>query len=176
VIDGLAIDPATAAEQPVIENLVQLYIHDFSELFVGTARGDLSDDGRYKVDIPLADWWQRPDHVPLLIRYRGRLAGFALLNTSPHGGEPVDFNMAEFFIVRKYRRLGIGTAAAHAIFAFYPGRWEAAVMRGNASAREFWAACIAGHAQTITMIADDLADTRWDGTLFRFEVKSPPDA
>jgi predicted acetyltransferase len=173
VIDGLAITVATAAEQPVIENLVQLYIHDFSELFGGTARGDLSDDGRYKVDIPLDDWWAQPDHVPLLIRYHGKLAGFALINANPHSGDPVDRNMAEFFIVRKYRRLGLGTATAHAIFARYPGHWEAAVMRGNASARLFWAGCIAGCALITAMTEADVADARWDGTLFRFEVRSP---
>jgi predicted acetyltransferase len=173
VIDGLAIAVATADEQSVIENLVQLYIHDFSELFGGTARGDLSDDGRYKVDIPLYNWWQRPDHVPLLIRYHGKLAGFALLNASPHSGEPVDRNIAEFFIVRKYRRLGIGTAAAHAIFARYPGRWEAAVMRGNASARAFWACCIGNCPLIAAMTADTVADARWDGTLFRFEARHP---
>ena len=54
-MNGPSLDIASAAERLVLENLVQLYIHDFFELFAGTSRGDLSNDGRYSVDIPLAN-------------------------------------------------------------------------------------------------------------------------
>ncbi len=170
MIDGLAIDPASAAERPVLENLIQLYIHDFSELFAGTPRGNLSDDGRYAIDIPVERWWQRDDHLPLLFRLQGKLAGFALLNATPHGMAPVDHNVAEFFVVRKYRRAGLGTAAAHALFSRYPGRWEAAVMRGNAGARAFWQRCIASHPQLAGMADAESSNFTWDGTIFRFEI------
>ena len=169
-VGDLAIDIATAAERPVLENLVQLYIHDFSELFAGTPRGDLSDDGRYRVDIPLDRWWQAADHIPLLLRLDGRLAGFALLNAAPHGIAPVDHNVAEFFVVRKYRRAGLGTAAAHALFSRYPGRWEAAVMRGNSAARGFWERCITTHPALIDIAIADSTHFSWNGTIFRFRI------
>jgi predicted acetyltransferase len=167
---GLHIAIAAADERSVVDNLVQLYIHDFSELFAGTARGDLGNDGRYVVDIPVALWWQDTDRIPLLIRIDGKLAGFALVNAVAHSGETVDRNMAEFFIVRKYRRLGAGTAAAHAIFSRYPGRWEAAVMRANHGARDFWTHSIASHPGAHGMTAADCHDDRWNGTLFRFTI------
>ncbi len=170
MIDGLAIDSARADEQPVIENLVQLYIHDFSELFAGTPRGDVAADGRYVVDIPLANWWREADHVPLLFRLHGTLAGFALLNAHTHSGAPADHNIAEFFVLRKYRRLGVGRAAAQALFSRYPGRWEAAVMRANTGARAFWHQAIGSHPALRHMEAAERGHFTWDGTIFRFVI------
>ncbi len=171
MIAAVSVDPATAAEQSVIANMVQLYIHDFSGLFAGTPRCDLDDDGLYRPDIPLADWWRLPDHLPLLLRVDGKLAGFALINGHGHGGVPVDRNVAEFFVVRKYRRTGVGGAAALAIFSRYQGQWEAAVMRANTGARAFWAATIAAHPGVTGIEVEDCHDDRWNGTLFRFAIR-----
>lgn len=172
MIDGLAIDIAGPADRPVLENLLQLYIHDFSELFAGTPRCDLGDDGRYLTEIPLSDWWQKPGHIPLLLRSGGRLAGFALLNTFAHSGAVVDRNMSEFFVVRKYRRLGLGLAAAHLLFSHYPGRWEAAVMRKNIAARSFWQRAITSHPGLARIDIADRSHFTWDGTIFRFDIAS----
>jgi predicted acetyltransferase len=168
--DRVAIEVAAASEASIIANLLQLYIHDFSELFAGTSRCDLDDDGLYRPDIPLVDWWRLAGHVPLLIRVDGRLAGFALINDHGHSGAAVDRNVAEFFIVRKYRRTGVGTVAARAIFGRWPGQWEAAVMRANTGARAFWARAIAGHPKAGAIAADDCRDDRWNGTIFRFAI------
>jgi predicted acetyltransferase len=168
--DRVAIDQAAASEASIIANLLQLYIHDFSELFAGSSRCDLDDDGLYRPDIPLADWWRLPGHVPLLLRVDGRLAGFALINAHGHSGAAVDRNVAEFFIVRKYRRTGIGTAAAQAIFTRYPGQWEAGVMRANTGAAQFWQRTIAGHPGVGAITSEDCRDDRWNGTIFRFAI------
>ena len=83
-------------------------------------RGELKDDGTF-IDYPLDDYWNEPGRIPLLIRREGYIAGFALLNTVTHSGHPADRNMAEFFIVRKHRRNGVGLAVAREIFSRYPG-------------------------------------------------------
>jgi predicted acetyltransferase len=169
-MDGLTVAIADASERTVFDNLLQLYVHDFSELFAGTPRGDVGDDGRYVVDIPIGNWWQHADHVPLLFRWHGKLAGFALLNATTHSGARADHNIAEFFVLRKYRRMGIGAAAAQALFSRYPGRWEAAVMRANTGARRFWEAAITGHPAVQHIDIADSTHFRWDGTIFRFEI------
>lgn len=46
------------------------------------------------------------------IRVGGALAGFALLNKASHCGRSVDYNMGEYFIVRTFRRDGIGAQVA----------------------------------------------------------------
>jgi len=68
----------------------------------------------------LEDWRQRPWAIALLILLAIAfgiqivLAGFALLNDKSHTGDKVDRNVAEFFVLRKYRGSGIATAAAEA--------------------------------------------------------------
>ncbi|QUD90713.1 GNAT family N-acetyltransferase [Phenylobacterium montanum] len=149
--------------------MMQLYAHDFSEQWAGSERGELDEHGRF-VDYPLEPYWRDPDHIPLLLRSDGHLIGFALLNAEAHSGRPTDRNMAEFFIVRKHRRGGLGTLAAHAIFALYPGQWEAAVARRNLAALAFWRRAAASDPQVSEIEEIDLDDASWNGPVIRFRV------
>src|SRR5204862_2827993 len=96
VTDRLRVDLATIEERDVVARLLELYAHDFSE-----RNGvDVRDDGTYGYRY-LDAYWTEPDRHPLLFRVDGRLAGLALVRTGP----PID--MAEFFVLRKYRRGGV---------------------------------------------------------------------
>ncbi|HWA59809.1 MAG TPA: GNAT family N-acetyltransferase, partial [Caulobacteraceae bacterium] len=167
------VSPATAAERPALEAMMQLYVHDFSEQFpvarAGHERFDLGDDGRFQ-PYPLDAWWREADHIPLLIRADGRLAGFALVDARSHAGEAVDRDMAEFFIARKFRRGGVGRAAAHAIFRRWPGTWEAAVARRNRPALAFWRQAVATCPGAVPIAELDRDDDRWNGWILRFRT------
>jgi predicted acetyltransferase len=165
----LDIAVARPDERPALENMFQLYVHDFSEKWAGERRGELGDDGRFGPH-PLQSYWTEPDHVPLLLRRKGRLVGFALLNAVGHAGRAVDRNMAEFFVVRKHRRGGVGAAAAHAVFSRYPGQWEAAVARRNAGALAFWRRCVASHPAVRELEELEVASAAWDGWILRFRI------
>lgn len=167
-LDGLAIDPVHADERPLLENLTQLYLHDFSELFAGTQRLDLGETGLFRLDPPLDRWWQAADHVPLLLRWHGHPAGFALVNADSHMGMPVDRAIVEFFVVRKYRRLGLGLATARSLFARWPGPWEIAVLRANRGAAAFWERAITGDPTASEVVVHDRSDAKWDGPVYRF--------
>ena len=52
-------------------------------------------------------------------------------------------DMAEFFIIRGRRRLGVGMKAAQAIWRRFPGKWEVRVRDRNRGAKEFWAGTVA---------------------------------
>jgi predicted acetyltransferase len=162
---------AAAVDRPTIENLMQLYIHDFSEHWSGRSEGELLNTGRFP-DYPLDPYWSDPNCVPLMLRGDGKLAGFALLNHAGHGGRPVDRNMAEFFVVRKYRRAGLGRLAAHQIFTRYPGQWEVAVARRNLVALAFWRRVIAQHPLAIDVDESDVASSAWNGPLIRFRLRA----
>jgi hypothetical protein len=58
-----------------------------------------------------------------------RLAGFVLMRNLEES-TPVH-SIAEFFILRKYRRRGMGKAAAHQIFGMFPGQWRVAQTEDN---------------------------------------------
>jgi predicted acetyltransferase len=164
---------APAEDSSAIENMMQLYIHDFSELWSGTSRGELAEDGLFP-RYPLEAYWSKTDHIPLLIRVDGSLAGFALLNASAHSGLPVDRNIAEFFVVRKHRRGGVGTTAAHAIFSDHPGVWEAAVARRNVGALAFWRSAVARCDLVEDVEELDLETGAWNGAVIRFRVRNDP--
>jgi predicted acetyltransferase len=81
----------------------------------------------------------------------------------------LDHALAEFFILRKYRRLGIGSQAAKLVFERFPGRWEMAVMKNNRPALSFWRCTIAA------VIPENVEEcegdgNRWLGTVFCFRA------
>ncbi len=165
---------AALEEKAALANLFQLYVHDFSELWSGTDDGELDDDGRF-APYPFLDvYWGDASRIPLLARIDGRLAGFALINAISHSGLAVDRNVAEFFIVRKHRRNGAGTAVAQRVFQLYPGLWEAAVARRNTGALAFWRKAVGGCPGLTEAQELDRRTKEWDGPILRFRIKSAP--
>lgn len=130
---------ATPDHEPVLANLVELYIHEFTEWI----DLEIGPDGRFGYgQLPL--YWIEPDRYPFLLEVDGKLAGFVLIRRgrSASGGEDV-WDVAEFFILRRYRRRGLGIQAAHRIWRSFPGRWQIRVMEENKPGRRFWANAIA---------------------------------
>lgn len=166
----LSLEIADPSERVTLHNLMQLYVHDFSEHWSGTSNGNLQANGRF-ADYPLDAYWRDAEHIPLILRIEDHPIGFALLNNISHSGEPVDRNMAEFFIVRKHRRSGIGRQAAQTIFSRYPGIWETAVARRNVAALAFWRKAAGQHPQASELQELDIASPAWNGPVIRFRIK-----
>jgi predicted acetyltransferase len=51
--------------------------------------------------------------------------------------------MDQFFVLKKYRRSGLGKAMALRVFSQLPGYWEVGQMPDNTPAQAFWRAVIA---------------------------------
>jgi predicted acetyltransferase len=165
--DSVTVTDALPAHAPIIQNLVQLYTHDFSEYWAGTSRGDLHPDGRFD-EYPLDDYWTRSNWSPLLIWNHRVLAGFSLINDRTHSGLPANRNVGEFFVLRKYRGQGVGRSAIGRIFSRYPGSWEVAVARKNVGGHEFWRKILNGAAEVAGLHEFDSNTERWNGPIFRF--------
>ncbi len=165
----VTLELAGPERRETLDNLFQLYAHDFSDLMAPGMQVDVKEDGRFPRYPPLDGYWRDPDHEVLLIRTDGALAGFALVNSYAHSGEPCDFSMAEFFVVRKYRRGGVGQAAALSAIGARPGQWDIAVSRRNLGAQAFWrhvaASAASGEVEEL-----DRDDDLWDGLILRFRV------
>ena len=83
--------------------------------------------------------------------------------------QPLDHAVAEFFVLRKYRRARVGTRAALSIFRRYPGRWEVGVAWYNPPALAFWRKVTEEAAPgKVEEIAGD--GKRWAGPVLRFET------
>ncbi len=162
--------PAAAADRALIAGLMQFYTYDFSEMEpAASPRFDVEPDGLYARYPPLDRYWAEPHHWPILIEADGRPAGFALINSlSQRGGAP-DRNMAEYFIARKYRRIGAGRRALQQILACHPGHWEVAVAGRNHVAAAFWPRAL--QAAGVSGLQAHRGDGEaWIGEIWAFEA------
>jgi len=166
---GVEIVVATRADIPVLRNLFQFYVYDFSEMWAGEDRGELGADGRFG-DYDLEPFFDKPNWRAFLFRLAGAPVGFGLINDEPHSGWPVDHSTAEFFVVRKHRTSGVGREAAEQLFRGSPGKWEAAVARKNVGALAFWRRVAAGCAKPGSLSEVDYDNEDWNGQILRFEV------
>ena len=141
----MTIDVSPAPDSfAVVRNLFALYIHDMSE-FVAL---DVEDDGAFAIPASLGSYWEGPDaseRFPFLIRADGKLAGFALIRRI--AASPATYDMGEFFVLRKYRRTGIGRAAAHELFERFAGAWQVRELPHNTAAQGFWRRVIDEYAR-----------------------------
>ena len=141
---GVTLDVAAADEAPVLANLLELYAHELSDVF-GL---EIGPDGRFGYPrLPL--YWSEPGRFPFLIRSDGRLAGFALATVgSPASDEPDAMDVAEFFVLRRHRKTGVGGRAAVRLWNGFPGRtWTVRVSTANARALSFWNGAVGAYAR-----------------------------
>ena len=124
----VTLNDAEPDQKPVLENLFQLYIHDFSDFWARPrgwrAAGGRPVSSRYP---PTRQLLARAGHEAMLIRADGPLAGFALINRRfALRRMPVDFTRAPILRRRGSIAAGrgpgrgadvLGTAAAS-------GRWR----------------------------------------------------
>lgn len=145
---ALEVRKAADAERPAIGRLIQLYLYDMAS----EHPWPLESDGRYAYDF-LDRFWQHP----YLLYANGELAGFALvIRGCPITGRSDCWFMAEFFILRPYRRQGLGGATTHDLLTRHPGAWHVAVLRSNQVALGFWGRALATYRPTV-------APTQFDG-------------
>ena len=135
---NVEIIPALAEQAPILANMFELYAHDFSE-FIDLRLGA---DGRFGYSY-LPRYWTEPGHYPFFILVNGSFAGFVFVRKgSLVTGDPDVWDMAEFFILRSFRRAGLGLSVAMSVWQQHPGRWEVRVLRCNQHAVHFWSRAV----------------------------------
>lgn len=135
----VAVELALPGDAEVLANLLELYSHDLSDVFAL----ELGANGRFGYErLPL--YWSESDRrFPFIIRAGTRVAGFALVTRgSPSSDDPNEFDMAEFFVLRRYRRSGVGRRAAFLLWNRFAAQWVVRVAEGNQSGLRFWARVI----------------------------------
>ncbi len=146
----IEVEPATHRDSIILSNLLELYSHDLSAAF----SLDLGADGRFGYEqLPL--YWSEPDRrFPFLLRHGHLLAGFALVTRgSPLSDDPNVFDVAEFFVVRRYRRCGTGRQAATALWNRFAVHWIVRVLEENREGRQFWANVIGEYTNGVFLEA-----------------------
>lgn len=129
---GISLVPGK--QKAVIENLMQFYLYDFTQ-FLDI---DVTERGSFAPYPGIDEYWiMRETRFPYLITYDNKPAGFALIDRLDNNAE-ADFYLCEFFIMKKYRRSGLGTWASHQLFDRLRGRWKVTQVSTNTPAQAFW--------------------------------------
>ena len=160
-MNDLEVRTAAPADRLPVYRMLELYQHDLSDVW----DQDLDVHGEY--GYALDDYWTRPKHEAFVLRVAGHYAGFALVDGKvrlPDG----DWWLAQFFVLKKYRRRGVGQAAAQQVFDTVRGRWQVGQMPGNHTAQAFWRRTIAAYTGG-AFTEHDLDDERWHGRLHCFD-------
>lgn len=157
-LPNVSLDVATELDAELLSNLLELYAHDLSAVFPALTLGT---DGRYGYPrLPLY-WTESHRRFAFLIRCAGEVAGFAFATHEvAERADLTTMDVAEFFILRRYRRFGVGRRAATLLWNKFPGRWTVRVAASNDGALVFWDAVIAE-----AVGASILPSTRVDGLM-----------
>ena len=130
----IKIEPILIEQKSVFMQLMELYMYDFS-LY---SNDDVNEYGYFGYS-HIDDYWNEDGRFPYFIRVGGKVAGFVLVRSCCEYNElPNPHNIAEFFVMQKYRRLGIGKFVASQIFDMHKGGWEVSQWAENIPAQKFW--------------------------------------
>lgn len=131
---NISIESIKLEQKSVFVQMMELYNYDFSEF----SDGDINEYGYF--GYPYIDnYWNEEGRYPFFIRVDGKLAGLVLVRSCcEYNDLPDPHNIAEFFVMKKYRHKGVGKAAAGKIFDTFRGGWEIAQWSNNLPAQKFW--------------------------------------
>jgi predicted acetyltransferase len=124
---------AGVEDKSVLRNMMELYLYDFSE-YDGA---DLNQHGLFEYEY-IDHYWTEPERQAFFLKVEGKLAGFALIREVESGEGFSYYSMAEFFVMRKYRRQNLGKIFAHRLFDLFPGHWRVAQEDNNHPSQVFW--------------------------------------
>lgn len=152
----------TSSDRVVVDRLMELYLYDYSE-FDGF---DVDEHGMYRYD-DLDYYWMEKSREIMVFKVNGNWAGFAMISAEVmlNGAQR---SLDNFFVMRKYRRQGLGALAARTIFERTPAAWEISVLPNNAPAVAFWRRIVHdftdGQCRETALDNDD-----WSGPVFSFD-------
>lgn len=158
---AIQVQHASPADALPIRRMLELYQHDLSDIW----DQDLDVHGEY--GYALDRYWQAPLHQAFVFRVGGHYAGLALVDDDVRLRDS-QLWLAQFFVLKKYRRRGLGEQAARQVFDHLRGRWEVGQMAGNRPALAFWRQVIGRYTQG-RFVEHERHDSRWDGWLHCFD-------
>ena len=131
----LEICPHTEDHKRVIWNLFQFYCYDTS---IEDAC-DVEESGMYSLSPAyFAQYWTLPTWSAHLLRWRGAIAGFALIEDSD--ALPGAMELADLFVLKRFRRNGVARQVVSHFMSSRDVPWTVVVFDEAAEAKHFWSA------------------------------------
>lgn len=163
--------PVPVDEKEILRNLLEKYDYEFSQW----DKRDVSKLGLYGYDY-LDYYWTEAKRWAYFIVVDDKLAGFAMVNDLPEVDDrETDFQLAEFRVMYKYRRSGVGRQAFVKLMDVHKGRWQLKLHPANIASVHFWGKVISEYTNGQFELVKAYPRTEYpDGTLgdvYFFESK-----
>ena len=146
-----------------IENMMQFYMYDFSEWLPLP----FNDDGWFSIQSK-AKYWAKSSTRPFLIAVNGETAGFVTVDDEVTHLD-ANFSIGYFFVGRRFRGAGVGTAAVTQLLELFPGCWQIFHVNQNASASAFWKKVVPVSTVGNFSVHRETIDG-YDCTLYKFRI------
>jgi predicted acetyltransferase len=130
---NVSLGKATDSDIPMVRNMVSYYVYDMSE-YMGWP---CQPNGCFIGCEFLETYWSEEGKHAFVLKTDKELVGFAMVRGN-HPESNIDFSIAEFFILRKFRKQGIGQTIAIKLFDQFKGKWMVEQLEMNAPAVAFW--------------------------------------
>ena len=124
----------TESKKSVLRNLIKIYCYEWSQ-YNGI---DIDQNGDYAFEHDLDRFFINDNHYAYFIMYKDNIIGFVLVDTDIDYYKESNYAISEFFVLNKYRKLGIGKQAAIEIFKRHKGKWEIKMHPKNKGSIKFW--------------------------------------
>lgn len=149
-------------EKEILRNLLEKYEYEFSQW----DKRDVNKLGLYGYEY-LDYYWTEERRWAYFIMVDSKLAGFIMINDLPEVNDrDTDFQVSEFFVLYKYRRLGIGKKALFKVLDLHRGRWQLKLHPANKASVHFWNNVINEYTKGQYELVQSYPGTEYDdGTL-----------
>ena len=130
---NIEIKKVTVDEKEILKNLVEKYDYEFSQY----EDKDVNDLGLYGYEY-IDHYCTEESRFAYFIKIDCKLAGFIMISNWNDTNYGTEYSMSEFFIMYKYKRLGVGKYSVKYIFDNFKGKWQITYAQKNKPAMEFW--------------------------------------
>ena len=155
------IQKVSKKDKSVLSNLLEYYLYDFSEY----EQTDVNRHGLFGYSYMDHYFTDKNRHAYFVLA-DGNYAGFVLIHDQTLLKD-TDMAIAEFFIMRNYRRKGIGRTVLHNVLKEYSGIIEVPVSDKNQNGLKFWESMFNDPDHIIETTIESSAD--WDGPIFKIQ-------
>lgn len=129
----ISVRQVCAGEKQALATLLQDYLREMGRFY------PMETDAEGRCAYPYFDlYFSQPDREALWLLLGDTKAGFALLNRHSCLGEPIDYAVAEYYLLPAFRKKRLATAAMKTILGARPGWWEIKYHVRNAAAAALW--------------------------------------
>ena len=153
---------ACLEDREILSNLLEKYDYEFSQY----DNRDVNKLGLYGYKY-LDYYWTEEKRWAYFIVVDQKLSGFIMVNDySEVEDRKTDFVISEFFVMYKYRRLGVGRQAFFKVLQLHKGTWQLKRHPENIPSVHFWNKTVCEYTKGNYEMIESYPNTEYDdGTL-----------